>query len=156
MTEGWSPPVTQARGSGPASEPRWLASAWTLAVLLALGAWGCNKSERQLTGAEMEALFAGKTVVGRHELRGYTFRSYYEPGGTFRSYQGGRTTPRHGQWAVEADQVCIAWQDTSERFCRRMFVDPGGTYRKVMTVARGERVVVVTFERFTVGNPHGL
>ena len=37
-----------------------------------------------------------------------------------------------------------------------MFVDPGGTYRKVMTVARGERVVVVTFERFTVGNPHGL
>lgn len=129
-----------------------------VSALLALSA-GCAewRDGRKLTGPEIRQLFAGKTVTGQHEKRRYSFESYYEPSGTFRSYQGGARTPRRGVWSVEhGDQICILWLDTSERFCRHMVTDDEGHYWKVLFKPDGVRVLIVSFNSFESGNPKGL
>ena len=108
-----------------------------------------------LEGAQVRQLFAGKTVTGRHLLRGYTFRSYYEPGGTFRSYQDGATEPRHAEWWIQGELICVKWQDTKEQFCRSIVREPDGSYTKV-GLRGGERRDIVDFHSFQPGNPHNL
>lgn len=122
-----------------------------LALLLA----ACS-GERDLAGAEIQVLFSGHTVEGHHDVHGYDFRSYYEPTGTFRSYQNGAPTPRTARWWIAGDDICIRWDDEGEDLCRAMVVDRGGTYRKVKVLPGGERKIVVTFKSFTPGNPGRL
>lgn len=129
-----------------------------IALLLALTV-GCSEEwhGRKLTGPEIQGLFAGKTVTGYHEKHGYSFESYYESTGTFRSYQGGSKTPRHGKWSVEnGDNICVLWLDTSERLCRHMVTDDKGRYWKVLFKPGGTRVLIVTFHSFEPGNTKGL
>lgn len=110
---------------------------------------------RQLSGPEITSLFAGKTVEGHHEIHGYDFRSYYEPNGTYRSHQSDKAAARSARWWVKGDEICVRWDDAPEDLCRRMFVDGSGVHRKVK-VTGDERVVVVTFKRFSPGNPSNL
>jgi hypothetical protein len=127
---------------------------WPLLVL----ALACARDRdvgRQLSGPEITELFAGKTVEGHHEIHGYDFRSYYEPTGTYRSHQSGKSAARSAKWWVRGDEICVRWDDTPEDLCRRMFVDTGGVYRKVK-LAGEKRVIVVTFKSFSPGNPGKL
>ena len=129
-----------------------------IAVIAAL--IGCSIGKRVLSGDEARNLFAGKTVQGYHEKRNYAFISYYEPDGTFRSYQGGSKTPRHGKWWVnDKGDICIHWQDTGENLYRKMVTDNKGNYWKVLfkKTPRGtKRILIVTFKSFTEGNPNNL
>ena len=119
-----------------------------VALVLSLQmAVGCALTDdrRLLSASEIQELFAGATVTGRHEVRGYTFKSFYQADGHFRSHQGGATTPREGTWwVVEPDEICIRWSDTRETFCRHMATD-GQRHWKV---ASGSRRNIVTFESF--------
>ena len=129
--------------------------AWALVcVAVVAGCRGDPLDGRRLTGPEIEALFADRTVEGHHEVWGYDFRSYYDPGGTFRSHQSDKDAPRDARWWVAGDGICIEWADDPGPLCRIM-LEKDGTYRKVRhdeTVTK----TVVTFVRFTPGNPEGL
>jgi len=130
---------------------------WIFALVLTLIV-GCKREVdygRQLTGAEIQTLFSGKTVEGHHEVDGYDFKSFYEPTGVYRSHQSDKKAPRPAKWWVSGDDICIRWDDTPEDLCRRMFVDSSGKYRKVLVNARVKKVVV-TFKSFTPGNTQNL
>lgn len=135
-----------------------------LAMLVFISLIGCGSTStigrRTLSGDEVRKLFAGKTVQGYHEKRNYAFTSYYEPDGTFRSYQGGSKTPRHAKWSVSDNgDICVYWQDTKENLCRKMVTDDRGNYWKVLfkkTRKGTKRILIVTFKSFAEGNPNNL
>ena len=116
-----------------------------------LGCKGKTK-HRELKGKEIKALFANRSVSGHHEIHGYDFRSYYDPGGTLRSYQGDNKRPRHARWWIKRNDICIRWQDQRRDLCRRMVHD-GKSYFKVRA---GSHKLVVSFKSFTPGNPWSL
>lgn len=109
-----------------------------------------------LKRAEIVALFSGKTVRGHHERKNYDFKSYYEPTGELRSHQGKDGKVREATWAVKSDEICITWKDDPEELCRTMVKAADGSYRKEKVKKNGDRLVVVTFESFTDGNPDKL
>ena len=131
--------------------------AWVLGGGLSLLSGACSSDAldgRRLTGTEIQALFADHTVEGHHDVWDYDFRSYYDPAGTFRSHQSHRDTPRDARWWVAGDEICIEWADEPGPLCRIMLVEDG-IYKKVLH--RGDVTkIVVTFARFTPGNPDGL
>ncbi len=118
--------------------------------------------QRQLTGTEIQSLFSGKTVHGRHQLWNYDFRSYYEKSGTFRSHQlspgSEQRVMRSARWWVTDDQICIHWQDEDPPgdLCRHIFVDHQGNYTKVLKLKNGRHKLIVRFKSFAEGNPEGL
>lgn len=115
---------------------------------------GCEQ-QRELSAEEIRALFSGKTVEGYHEIYQYTFRSYYEPDGTYRSYQDASTQPRNAKWWIEGKDMCIQWASQSIELCRRI-IKVGGIYKKVMRKNGKTKKVVVTYKRFRTGNPNNL
>lgn len=117
-----------------------------------------NPDERTLTGAEIKKRFSGHTVRGRHERHGYEFESYYDEGGTFRSYQGGGKTPRKAKWWTRGNDICIRWEDQNPPgdLCRKMVVSAKGKYRKLKLTHDGRTIPIVTFESFEKGNPKKL
>ena len=127
-------------------------------LLMLLTATGCGTADRRiLSGDEVQALFADKTVSGFHEKYRYDFISYYEPRGTFRSYQGEAKELHVGQWWVNnSGDICIRWEKESEDLCRKMETDDQGRYWKVLIKDNGTRVPIVTFESFVEGNVDGL
>ena len=128
-----------------------------LITALLVGVAGCGGgSGRNLQGSEIKTLFSGKTVKGRHDKRGYAFKSFYETDGTFRSYQGGAKEPRKAKWRVSGDQICVTWEDTNEDLCRTMVTDDKGSYWKVKVKRNGAHVRVVTFDSFSDGNSEKL
>ncbi len=109
-----------------------------------------------LTGDEITELFSGKTVTGRHLKRGYYFKSYYEPSGTYRSYQNGALTPREATWFVSRDEICITWQAPHEGpLCRHMVRERDGSYTKVLKKDR-TWIDIVDFYSFQAGNAQNL
>lgn len=134
------------------------ATTLAIVVVLTLGVGGgCDDPTRTLTGDEIRRQFSNKTLRGTHHRRGYTFHSYWDADGTFRSYQGGSKTPRNGRWWLEGgDQICIEWQDTGERFCRNIVVDDEGNYHKELIKGNGRHIRLVSYHSFVDGNPDGL
>jgi hypothetical protein len=133
-------------------------------VLVATSVLGCDRGGgeasrgdgRDLSGVEITALFADKTVEGHHERKHYDFRSYYSADGELRSYQGPKKTKRLASWRVKGNDICVRWKDQTEDLCRRMVEGPDGSYRKEKVRKNGTRLVVVTFKSFTTGNAAGL
>ena len=114
------------------------------------------QGRQTLSGAEITELFAGKTVSGRHLRRGYSFTSYYEPGGTYRSYQNGASTPREANWYVTGDEICITWMNPYEGpLCRHMVRERDGSYTKVLKKHR-KWIDIGDFHSFQAGNPQNL
>jgi len=127
-----------------------------LAMVVAVDS-GCATDGRVLSGDEVRALFSGKTVKGYHEKKEYPFTSYYEPSGTFRSYQDGATVPRSGRWWVnDSGDICIQWKGEPQSFCRKMITNDKGDYWKVLVKSGGKRILIVTFESFVDGNVNNL
>ena len=127
-----------------------------LFFLFFVGLLGCSKELRTLSGEEAQALFSDKTVSGKHEKHGYSFISYYEPTGTFRSYQDGSKTPQLGKWWIRNDTICIRWQEEKEDLCRHMMTDDNNKYWKYLIKNNGKQVKIVTFNSFEPGNPNNL
>jgi hypothetical protein len=127
-------------------------------LLMLLTATGCGTTDKRiLSGDEVQALFSDKTVGGYHEKNRYYFISYYEPSGTFRSYQGEEKVQRLGKWWVTGSgDICIRWQEESEDLCRKMETDDNGHYWKVLIKDNGKRIPIVSFESFVDGNVNGL
>ncbi len=116
----------------------------------------CESSQTTMDGPEIKALFAGKTVEGRHEKHGYTFVSYYEPDGEFRSYQNGAKEPKIGKWWVKGNLICVRWKEENKDLCRNMVKRADGKYRKVLVKGNGKRIPIVSFQSFAEGNAKKL
>lgn len=127
----------------------------TAIALVVVAVTSCERgtSWRTLSGDEVQSLFSGKTVKGYHEKSKYSFTSYYEPSGTFRSYQGEEIEPRLGKWWINSSgDICIHWEDESQDLCRKMITDDNGHYRKVLVKPNGKQILIVSFESFVDGN----
>lgn len=138
---------------------RFLLAALLVLAVEALWLTSCGRAGegwRKLSENEVRELFAGSTVEGYHELNHYSFRSYYQPSGAFRSEQGEPKKIREGQWrTTKSGDICVRWQDEARDLCRAMVVDQAGQYRKVKEGLLGT-TVVVTFKRFAKENRYGL
>jgi hypothetical protein len=135
-----------------------LIPAITLALVVAVAA-SCERGAdwRTLSSDEVQVLFSGKTVKGYHEKRKYSFTSYYEPTGIFRSYQGEAKEPRLGKWWVNSSgDICIHWEGESQDLCRKMMTDDDGHYWKVLVKRSGKQILIVSFESFVDGNMYDL
>lgn len=111
-----------------------------------------------LSGKEIKQLFRGKTVKGQHHVHGYSFKSYYDPGGTFRSHQSDKSEPRKARWWVKGNDICVHWDDETPPgdLCRKIIRTDTGVYVKIKPRKDGDRVDIVTFDSFTPGNPENL
>ena len=130
----------------------------TLSLVVAFVA-SCERMPgwRTLSGDEVQLLFSGKTVKGYHEKWQYSFTSYYEPTGVFRSYQGEEKEPRRGKWWVNSiGEICIQWEGELSELCRKMMTDDDGHYRKVLVKRNGKEILLVSFESFVDGNVNDL
>ena len=133
-----------------------LVAAGVIAASVMLAGSCANEPGRALSGAEIRGLFSGNTVTGQHHKKGYSFESYYEPAGSFRSYQGGARTPTPGRWWISGNQICIRWEHEQRNLCRTVRTDDNGRYWKVLVKRNGQRVNIVTFHSFNAGNPKNL
>ena len=132
----------------------WLLKSWMFLLTIIL--WGCSQETRNLSGQEAKMLFSNQTVSGYHEKHGYSFVSYYDPSGTFRSYQNGSKTPKIGKWWVTDAQICIRWEIEGKDLCRNMVTDQKQQYWKYLIKSNGARIKLVTFHSFETGNPKNL
>ena len=128
----------------------WIPAATSVALALLTG---CSE-QRELSPLELQALFADKTVEGYHDVYKYKFRSYYDPAGTFRSYQDSSGRAQTAKWWVKGKAICIRWDGQATELCRAV-VAKGGRYRKVARIG-GRTTTVVRFSRFRDGNPDHL
>ncbi len=116
---------------------------------------GCDSDLRSVSGYEVHELFQDKTVSGHHEKHDYDFVSYYGTS-TFRSFQDGAGEPRHGEWHIDGDHICIRWQQDDQDLCRTIVTDDRGNYWKVLVGSDGDRSLIVTYDGFINGNPRDL
>ena len=123
-----------------------------LAGLLAaaLGSNGLLAAERILSGEEVRALFSGKTVDYRHLTLGFSLSVYYAADGSMRGMRDGNKSTR-GTWHVnDKGELCIEYGKGDR--CRHI-VEMDGEYRKYKE-QDGKQVHIVTYDRFTAGNPN--
>lgn len=77
------------------------------AVALAFGAGSALADERALNGAEIAALFSGKTITGIHH--GRQTRQYFAQSGLTLWASDKDATVSEGRWEVQGDSYCSAW-----------------------------------------------
>ncbi|MBV1786827.1 hypothetical protein KQ940_02040 [Marinobacterium sp. D7] len=119
------------------------------AVALAVLA-GCQikpQSDRtQLSGAELRALFVGKTVESYSLSSGATSFSYYHPDG--RVEQLRYWEPREGHWKISDNQICLSMEGR-DFSCRPVFRE-GDRYYKYRS--EGDKLVkILRYRQFLEG-----
>jgi hypothetical protein len=104
----------------------------------------------ELSTAEATMLFSGKTVEGINVNKGYSFKAYFDPGGTIRAkYAVGA---RQGRWRIDnKGRKCVKWEDRDKEQCN-IIVDDEGVYKEIKVKKNGKRKHIVTFKKFTDGN----
>jgi hypothetical protein len=107
------------------------------ALLLA----GTGAAGAAATGEEIRAAIAGNTVQGNMDASG-PYAEYYDPSGAIKGKD------YVGQWSVEGDLMCFAYQDTPKECWN---VDINGT--QVRWIKNGASQGTGTIIR---GNPGGL
>lgn len=133
--------------------PRVLTPGAILLFVIVVPISGCGSQKRTLSAHEVRALISGKTVKGHHDKKNYSFVRYYEPSGTFRSYQNGSKTPRRGKWSVNRNgDICIRWDGELQDLCRKIITDDKGRYWKVLIKPNGKQITIITFHSFVDGN----
>lgn len=119
---------------------------------LALGVLaGCQVKPQvekvQLTKAELNALFVGKTVESFSLSSGATSFSYYHPDG--RVEQTRYWEPRNGRWKITDDnQICLSME--GKAFTCRVVFQEGDRYYKYRPEG-GELVKIVRYRQFLDG-----
>jgi len=122
-----------------------------LASLLAaaLCATGLRAAEKALTGDEVTALFSGKTVDYNIVMRDFAVSVYYAEDGSMRGMSRGKQMS--GSWHVnDKGELCI---DYGKGLRCRHIVEEDGVYKKYKE-EDGKKIHVVTYYKFTDGNPN--
>jgi hypothetical protein len=123
-----------------------------LVCFLISGASAANAGH-DLSAAEATKLFSGKTVEAYHVTLGYWFKDYFDPNGRIREIRDTGDN-RQGKWRIDKrGQMCVQWIEGQE-FCNILVYD-GKVYKEIMTRESG-RKHIITFEKFTEGNPDNL
>lgn len=118
-----------------------------LAVAMAFS--GASAAGKTLTGAEVIALFSGRTVDYTHITTGYEMSVYYAEDGSMRGRRGEKKTG--GSWHVnDKGELCIEYGKGDR--CRHI-IEEDGVYRKYKD-ENGKQIHIVTYHTFTDGNPH--
>ncbi len=91
------------------------------AMTIALASFGvaANAQERPLTGEEIRAALAGKSVTG--ERRGKSWSQSFDESGATTYVSDGRPSP--GRWRVDGDRYCSQWPPASRWDCYKMTGD---------------------------------
>lgn len=95
----------------------WLAAVIVTSLMLFGDA--AQAEERPLTGAEIKAALAGKSVTG--ERRGKSWTQSFEEGGATTYVSDGRPSP--GRWRVDGNRYCSQWPPASRWDCYSMTGD---------------------------------
>ena len=108
----------------------------------------------ELSNVETTMLFSGKTIEGINVNKGYSFKAYFDPGGTIRAkYAVGK---RQGKWRIDnKGRKCIKWEGRDKEMCN-FIVNDEGVYKEIKVKKNGKRKHIVTFEKFTDGNLYDL
>jgi hypothetical protein len=106
-----------------------------------------------ISGASAAKLFSGKTVNAYNVIQGYWFKAYFDPNGRIHEIHdiGG---DRQGKWRIDKrGRKCVQWIEGQE-FCNILVYD-GKVCKEIITI-KNEQKHIVTFEKFTEGNPDNL
>ncbi|MDH3900448.1 MAG: DUF995 domain-containing protein [Gammaproteobacteria bacterium] len=115
----------------------------------ALGATGLRAAEKVLSGDEVMALFSGKTVDYTLVTRDRAVSAYYAEEGSMRGMSGGNKMS--GSWSVsDKGELCI---DYGKGLRCRHIIEEDGVYKKYKE-KDGKKIHVVTYYKFTDGNPN--
>lgn len=118
-----------------------------LAIAMAFS--GASAAGKTLTGAEVIALFSGKTVDYTIIRQGFSVSVYYAGDGSMRGVSRGKKMA--GNWHVnDKGELCIEYGKGDR--CRHV-VEEDGVYRKYKE-ENGKQIHIVTYHTFTDGNPH--
>lgn len=114
---------------------------------------------RDLAGDEAKTLFSGKSVLAYHVRKDFEFVSYYNSNGSIKVLKKDETWP--GVWRVDSKGLmCITLKDpysgiNKKEKCRVM-VEDNGVYNKYKVKRNGERILLITYNKFFEGNYKGL
>ena len=128
-----------------------LLSLLVIGVLAASPAQSTQHSER-LSAEQLRALYTDTIIEGEHRRKNFRFRSHYQSSGDFYSYRPGDAEPRAGTWWTKGDEMCIHWRVSDEQYCRHVYRDSSGRYRKSLVKRSGKEVDVVRYDSFVAAS----
>jgi hypothetical protein len=125
-------------------------NATLLVCLLISGASAANEGH-ELSAEEATKLLSGKTVEAYNVTLGYWFKAYFDPNGSIREIHdiGGE---RQGKWRIDKRGRKCVQRIEGQEFCNILVYD-GKVCKEVLPEGRKH---IVTFEKFTEGNPDNL
>ena len=107
-------------------------------------------AERSLTTAEVTQLFSGNTYTATIPSRNIKMTVYVDPNGTLRGMQAGHKFT--SKWEInDKGEICVSYK---ERLSCRYVMEEDGIYKKYKINEQGEKVVLVIYQSFTLGNVH--
>lgn len=113
---------------------------------------GTASAERILSADEVSQLFSGKTYEARIPSRNIHMTVYADPNGTMTGMQSGHKFT--SKWTIsEKGEICVSYKDKMN--CR-MVMEDGGVYKKYKLNDKGEKIVLVVYQAFSLGNIHNF
>ena len=117
-------------------------------ILVAIAGCQVKPDSTQLSGDELQQLFADKTVESYNLINGTTSFTYYSGDG--RVLQERYWEKRAGKWRVKDGQICLTMEYKQES-CRTVSLE-GDRYYKYRLGSEGQQEKVIRYRQFLVGN----
>ena len=108
---------------------------------------------RVLTSAEIHEHFSGRTVEGKHVIKGFVFKHYYAPDGTLYSVLGEAPSTIGTWWVSPQGGLCLHLR--GQELCRQV-VNDHGVYQRMREMRDGTLKHVITYTSFSDEAPAGL
>ncbi len=106
--------------------------------------------EHILSSEELTELFSDKTYVAVIPSRNLKMTVYADPDGSMRGMQNGHKFT--SKWAVsDKGEICVSYKD---KMSCRVVMEQEGVYKKFKVNENGEKVILVIYQSFAVGNIH--
>lgn len=103
-----------------------------------------------MTGDQLRAQFAGKTVYAKNVKTGTTSVSYYTGDGQVRQQRNGRS--RTGTWYIgPKGRMCLVMEEAGKPSCRAVVMGRDGVVRKYRRSGKRWTQTII-YEKFVKGN----
>jgi hypothetical protein len=106
-------------------------------------------AEQALPAAQVQQIFAGKLVEGRHLINQRDLRHFYGPNGELIGGFG-KPAPTTGRWRATPAGLCLRWEGQDER-CERVRLD-GAAVVRYRPTKKGRNKDVVRYVSFRDAN----
>jgi Kazal-type serine protease inhibitor domain len=106
--------------------------------------------EHVLSADELTKLFSGNTYDALIPSRKLKMTVYVDPDGSMRGMQSGHKFT--SKWAVNnKGEICVSYKN---KMSCRLVMEQDGVYKKIKLNDKGEKVVLVVYKSFAIGNIH--